>query len=237
MEQLDRWVYGFLVFLGGVSVIIFTGFLLVDFFTKMFYYFTLISLLILVLYGIFLAIASILLMSVSNRIKKYLASSVISIGMVVITLSSSAIIIGSFTPYNFIEITSGIVLIAIGISLLLKKGRLIKDTKRKVTRGSHNYVPLGLGLLIVTLSFTALVAIFGMYTREYALSQLPTLLSPLLLGFLVTIYGVCSIVLTQAPQKRINTAIFPILKGFIIILVFLSVLFYVILPVTLRPAF
>ena len=148
MEQLERWIYGLIIFLGGVFLLIFMGVRLLDLLSKTVFYFMLIFFIVLILYGVFLISVGILLMSVNIRVKKSVALIVILIGIIIIVLSISVMIIDSFTNVNVVEILSGIGLIILGIRLFFPKVQLKDEEKKEKSRRSLGLVLFIIGLII-----------------------------------------------------------------------------------------
>ena len=225
MKQLERWIYGLLLFLGGVFLLIFMGVRLMDLLSKTVFYFMLIFFIVLMLYGIFLILAGILLMTVDGRVKKSAALIVFLIGMIIIVLAISVIMIDSFTNVNVVEILSGIGLIFLGIRLFFPKVKLKYEEKKEKSRKSLGLVLFIIGLIISGYYGFICILIMVSYDLEYLFYQLPLVLPPLLVGIFLLIYGIYSIKIPCCPQESKNVAVLPILRGIIIFLIFLSILF------------
>jgi len=225
MKQLERWIYGLLLFLGGVFLLIFMGVRLMDLLSKTVFYFMLIFFIVLMLYGIFLILAGILLMTVDGRVKKSAALIVFLIGMIIIVLAISVIMIDSFTNVNVVEILSGIGLIFLGIRLFFPKVKLKYEEKKEKSRKSLGLVLFIIGLIISGYYGFICILIMVSYDLEYVFYQLPLVLPPLLVGIFLLIYGIYSIKIPCCPQESKNVAVLPILRGIIFFLIFLSILF------------
>ena len=225
MKQLERWIYGLLLFLGGVFLLIFMGVRLMDLLSKTVFYFMLIFFIVLMLYGIFLILAGILLMTVDGRVKKSAALIVFLIGMIIIVLAISVIMIDSFTNVNVVEILSGLGLIFLGIRLFFPKVKLKYEEKKEKSRKSLGLVLFIIGLIISGYYGFICILIMISYDLEYVFYQLPLVLPPLLVGIFLLIYGIYSIKIPCCPQESKNVAVLPILRGIIIFLIFLSILF------------
>jgi len=225
MKQLERWIYGLLLFLGGVFLLIFMGVRLMDLLSKTVFYFMLIFFIVLMLYGIFLILAGILLMTVDGRVKKSAALIVFLIGMIIIVLAISVIMIDSFTNVNVVEILSGLGLIFLGIRLFFPKVKLKYEEKKEKSRKSLGLVLFIIGLIISGYYGFICILIMVSYDLEYVFYQLPLVLPPLLVGIFLLIYGIYSIKIPCCPQESKNVAVLPILRGIIIFLIFLSILF------------
>ena len=180
MKQLERWIYGLLLFLGGVFLLIFMGVRLMDLLSKTVFYFMLIFFIVLMLYGIFLILAGILLMTVDGRVKKSAALIVFLIGMIIIVLAISVIMIDSFTNVNVVEILSGLGLIFLGIRLFFPKVKLKYEEKKEKSRKSLGLVLFIIGLIISGYYGFICILIMISYDLEYVLYQLPLVLPPLL---------------------------------------------------------
>ena len=225
MEQLERWIYGLIIFLGGVFFLIFMGFRLIDLLSKTVFYFMLIFFIVLMLYGIFLILIGILLMTVDRRVKKSAALIVFLIGMIIIALAISVILLGSFTNVNVVEILSGIGLIFLGFRLFFPKVKLKYEEKGEKSRKSLGLVLFIIGLIISGYYGFIFIMIMISYDLEYVLYQLPLVVPPFLVGIFLLIYGMYSIKIPRDPQESKNVAVLPILRGIIISLIFLSILF------------
>ena len=225
MEQLERWIYGLLIFLGGVFFLIFMGFRLVDLLSKTVFYFMLIFFIILMLYGIFLILVGILLMPVDSRVKKSAALIVFLIGMIIIVLAISVILLDSFTNVNVVEILSGIGLIFLGIRLFFPKVKLKYEEEKYKSSGSLELALFIIGLIISGYYGFIFIMIMISYDLEYVLYQLPLVVPPFLVGIFLVIYDIYLIKIPGGSQESKNVAVLPILRGIIILLIFLSILF------------
>ena len=201
------------------------GVRLMDLLSKTVFYFMLIFFIVLMLYGIFLILAGILLMTVDGRVKKSAALIVFLIGMIIIVLAISVIMIDSFTNVNVVEILSGLGLIFLGIRLFFPKVKLKYEEKKEKSRKSLGLVLFIIGLIISGYYGFICNLIMVSYDLEYVFYQLPLVLPPLLVGIFLLIYGIYSIKIPCCPQESKNVAVLPILRGIIIFLIFLSILF------------
>jgi len=225
MEQLERWIYGLIVFLGGVFLLIFIGIRLMDLLSKTVFYFMLIFFIVLMLYGIFLILVGLLLMTVDGRVKKSAALIVFLIGMIIIVLAISVIILDSFTVVNVVEILSGIGLIFLGIRLYFPRVKIKAEEKKVKTRRSLELLLFIIGLIISGYYGFIIIMILVSYDLDYVFYQLPLALPPFLVGIFLLIYSIYSIKIPRGPQESKNMAVLPILRGIIILLIFLSILF------------
>ena len=177
------------------------------------------------LYGVTLILIGILLMTIDGRVKKSAALIVFLIGMIIIVLAISVIMIDSFTNVNVVEILSGLGLIFLGIRLFFPKVKLKYEEKKEKSRKN-----LGLVLFIIGLIISGYYGFIGIlimisYDLESVFYQLPLVLPPFLVGIFLLIYGVYSIKIPCCPQESKNVAVLPLLRGIIIFLLFLSILF------------
>jgi len=225
MEQLERRIYGLIIFLGGVFFLIFMGVRLMDLLSKTVFYFMLIFFIVLMLYGIFFILIGILLMTVDGRVKKSAAFIVFLIGMIIIVLAISVIILDSFTNVNIVEILSGIGLIFLGIRLFFPKVKLKDEEKKEKSRRSLELLLFIIGLIISGYYGFIGILIMISYDLKSVFYQLPLVLPPFLVGIFLLIYSIYLIKKPRAPQERKNVAVLPILRGIIISLIFLSILF------------
>ena len=225
MEQLERWIYGFIIFLGGVFLLTFIGIRLIDLLSKTVFYFMLIFFIVLMLYGIFLMLAGLLLMTVDGRVKKSAALIVFLIGMIIIVLAISVIILDSFTNVNVVEILSGIGLIFLGIRLYFPRVKIKAEETKVKSRRSLELLLFVMGLLISGYYGFIFIMIMVSYDLEYVLYQLPLVVPPFLIGIFLLVYGIYSIKIPRGPQESKNVSVLPILRGIIILLIFLSILF------------
>jgi len=225
MEKLERKIYGLFILLGGVFLIILVGDRLVDLLSKTILYFMLIFFIVLMLYGVFLILIGILLMSVDVRVKKSVALIIFIMGIIIIVLSISVIIIDSFTNVNLVEILSGIGLIILGIRLSFPKVKIKAEEKKEKAGRSLGLFLFIIGLIISGYYGFIVIMIMVSYELEYALYQLPLALPPFLLGITLIIYGMYSIKIQRATQESKRVAVLPILRGLIILLIILSILF------------
>ena len=225
MEQLERWIYGLIIFFGGVFLLSFMGVRLLDLLSKTVFYFMLIFFIILMLYGVFLILVGILLMSVNLRAKKNTAFIVFLVGIIIIILSISVIIIDSFTSVNVVEILSGVGLIILGFRLYFSKVKIKAEEKKVKTRRSLGLVSFIIGLIISGYYGSIFVMIMVSYNLESVFYQLPLVLPPFLLGIFLIIYGIYSRKIPRAVQESKNVAVLPMLRGVILLLIFLSILF------------
>jgi len=225
MEQLERWIYGFIIFLGGVFLLTFIGIRLIDLLSKTVFYFMLIFFIVLMLYGIFLMLAGLLLMTVDGRVKKSAALIVFLIGMIIIVLAISVIILDSFTNVNVVEILSGIGLIFLGIRLYFPRVKIKAEETKVKSRRSLELLLFVMGLLISGYYGFIFIMILVSYDLEYVLYQLPLVVPPFLIGIFLLVYGIYSIKIPRGPQESKNVSVLPILRGIIILLIFLSILF------------
>ena len=225
MEKPERWIYGLLIFLGGVFLLIFMGVRLIDFFSRAFSYFMLIFFIVLLLYGVILILIGILIMPVSVRLRKSAAFIIFFIGILIVILSFTILVTYSFTLLNIFEILSGIGLIFLGIRLFFPKKKLKYEEKKEKSRRSLGLVLIILGLLISGYYGFIAILVTVSYNLESVFYQLPLILPPFLVGIFLLLYGIYSIKIARAPQESKNSAILPILRGVIILLIFLSILF------------
>ena len=225
MEQLERWIYGLTLFLGGVFLLSFMGVRLLDLLSKTVFYFMLIFFIILMLYGVFLILVGILLMSVNLRAKKSTAFIIFLVGIIIIILSISVIIIDSFTSVNVVEILSGVGLIILGFRLYFPKVKIKAEEKKVKTRRSLGLVSFIIGLIISGYYGLIFVMIMVSYNLESVFYQLPLVLPPFLLGIFLIIYGIYSRKIPRAVQESKNVAVLPMLRAVILLLLFLSILF------------
>ncbi len=225
MEQLERWIYGLIIFLGGVFLLIYAGVSLIDLISKTIFYFLLIFAIIVMLYGVILILIGILVMTVDGRVKKSAALIVFLIGMIIIVLAISVIIIYSFTIVNVVEILSGIGLIFLGIRLFFPKVKLKYEEKVEKSRRSLEPILFIIGLIISCYYGLIFIMIMVSYDLESVFYQLPLVLPPFLVGIFLLLYGIYSIKIPRGPQESKNMAVLPILRGIIIFLIFLSILF------------
>ncbi len=225
MEQVERWIYGLIIFLGGVFLLIFMGFRLLDLLSKTVFYFMLIFFIVLLLYGIFLILVGLLLMTVDGRVKKSAALIVFLMGMIIIVLAISVIIIDSFTNVNVVEILSGIGLIFLGIRLYFPKVKIKAEEKEAKPRRSLGLVLFIIGLIISVYYGLIFVMIMVSYDLESVFYQLPLVVPPFLVGIFLIIYSIYSRKIPRAVQESKDKAFLPMLRGIILLLVFLSILF------------
>jgi len=216
MEKLERLVSGFYFLLGGVFLLIFMVFRLVDFFSRAFSYFLLIFFIILMLYGVILISIGILIMPFQIRLKKRVSLTIFFIGLLILILSFTTEIRYSFTPFNILEIFSGIGIIFLGIWVFfhpklkkewVEKGKMAVGVL-KITIGSIISLPYGYSL-IMTMVFLS---------PEYAFYEFPFSLLPFLIGIILIKTGIYSIKTTHSTQERKNKSVFLILMGELIIL-------------------
>ena len=225
MEKIERLVYGLSFFLGGVFLIIFMGVRLIDLLSKRIFYFMLIFFIVLILYGVFLILVGILMMSIDARVKKSVALILFLIGILIIILSISVIILDSFTNVNVVEILSGLGLIVFGISLFFHRKKLEDEGKNKKEGKRLGFVLLVIGLIFSLSHGFSIILIMISYEFIYVLYQLPFLLPPFLIGIILLIYAKYSVKITGTPQKKKIEAVLPILRGAIIVLILLYILF------------
>lgn len=225
MEQLERWIYGLIIFLGGVFLLIFMGVRLLDLLSKTVSYFMLIFFIILMLYGVFLILVGILLISVSFRAKKNISFIIFLIGIIIIILSISVIIIDSFTNVNVVEILSGAGLIILGIRLYFPRIKIKAEEKKVKTRRSLGLVLFIIGLIISGYYGLIFIMILVSYDLESVFYQLLLVLPPFLLGIFLIIYSIYSTKIPRGVQESKNMAVLPMLRGIILLLIFLSILF------------
>ena len=225
MEQLERWIYGLIIFLGGVFLLIFMGVRLLDLLSKTVFYFMLIFFIVLILYGVFLILVGILLMSVNVRVKKSVSLIVILIGIIILVLSISVIIIDSLTNVNIVEILSGLGLIILGIRLFFPKVQLKDEGKKAKINRNLGVVLFIIGLIISSYYGFIFILILVSYDLESVFYQLLLALPPFLVGIFLIIYSIYSIKIPRAVQESKNVAFLPILRGIIILLIFFSILF------------
>jgi len=225
MEQLERWIYGLIIFLGGVFLLIFIGVRLMDLLSKTVFYFMLIFFIVLMLYGIFLMLTGLLLMTVNGRVKKSAALIIFIIGMIIIVLAISVIILDSFTNVNVFEILSGIGLIFLGIRLYFPRFKIKAEEKKVKTRRILGLVLFIIGLLLSDYYGLIFVMIMVSYDLESVFYQLPLVVPPFLVGIFLIIYSIYSTKKPRAVQESKDKAFLPMLKGIILLLIFLSILF------------
>ena len=225
MEQLERWIYGLIIFLGGVFLLIFMGVRLLDLLSKTVFYFMLIFFIILMLYGVFLILVGILLISVSFRAKKNISFIIFLIGIIIIILSISVIIIDSFTNVNVVEILSGAGLIILGIRLYFPRIKIKAEEKKVKTRRSLGLLLFIIGLIISGYYGLIFIMILVSYDLESVFYQLPLVLPPFLLGIFLIIYSIYSTKIPRGVQESKSMAVLPMLRGIILLLIFLSIIF------------
>lgn len=220
-----RIIYGFCFLLGGGFLLIFVGNLLIDLLSKIIFYFMLIFFIVLMLYGVILILIGILIISVSKIIKKSVALIIFSIGILIVLLSITVIIIDSFTSVNVFEIFSGIGFIYLGIRLFFQKKKLKTEKKTKPEKKILEVVLFIMGLIISV--YYGFLAIMTTVTFEpaYLLYQLALILPPFLLGIMLLVYSIYSIRVTHTTPEKKNKVVLPILRGIIIVLIVLSILF------------
>ncbi len=164
-------------------------------------------------------------MTVDGRVKKSAALIVFLIGMIIIVLAISVILLDSFTNVNVVEILSGIGLIFLGIRLFFPKVKLKYEEKKEKSRRSLGLVLFIIGLIISGYYGFIFIMIMISYDLEYVLYQLPLVVPPFLVGIFLLLYGIYSIRIPHLPQESKNMAVLPLLRGIIIFLIFLSILF------------
>jgi len=170
-------------------------------------------------------LAGLLLMTVDGRVKKSAALIVFLIGMIIIVLAISVIILDSFTNVNVVEILSGIGLIFLGIRLYFPRVKIKAEETKVKSRRSLELLLFVMGLLISGYYGFIFIMILVSYDLEYVLYQLPLVVPPFLIGIFLLVYGIYSIKIPRGPQESKNVSVLPILRGIIILLIFLSILF------------
>lgn len=224
MEKIERWIYGLIIFLGGVFLLIFAGVSLIDLLSKIIFYFLFTFAIIVMLYGVILILIGTLIMSVNIKVKKSVAFIIFLIGIVIVILSITVIIIDSFTIVNIFEIFSGLGLIFLGIKLFSHKiklkydGEKKKEEKKKKDKKILGIVLFIIGLIISFLYGFPIIMIMVSYKSEYVLYNFLFLVLPFLIGIILLIYSKYSI------KERKSTAVLPILRGIFILLIFLFIL-------------